>query len=271
MLDTEAVLKEVIRWVKEVGKIQVEKMDEEMQIHTKTNEFDLVTEVDQLSEKMLMKFIDERYPNHSILTEESGKIDHASDYQWIIDPIDGTTNYAHGFPAFGISIALNHQDETILGVGYFPKLGELYYAVKGKGAYLNDNRIQVSKTKELGKSLLSTGFPYRRDNGLHVNLKYFEQLSRKVHGIRRTGSAAYDLCNVAAGRFDGYWEFYLNLWDIAAGKLLVEEAGGKVISTPKENNILIISGNNEIFDDLYEELKKIDSNEIQKHLNPALV
>lgn len=258
MLDLDHVVKEVKEWVKEVGQVQLEKMDEEFVIQTKSNQFDLVTEVDQLSDKMLMEFIQKSYPEHSILTEESGRIERHSDYIWIIDPIDGTTNYAHRFPAFAISIGLKYKEDIILGVVYLPKLGELYHAVKGKGAFLNEKRIYVSKTERLNQSLLSTGFPYRRDNGLDLSLRYFGHLSRKVHGIRRTGSAAYDLCNVAAGRFDGYWEFYLNLWDIAAGKLLVEEAGGKVICTPDANHIMIIAGNESLFSELLEELKEID-------------
>jgi myo-inositol-1(or 4)-monophosphatase len=188
----------------------------------------MVTETDILSERAIVDAIRGSYPDHQIMAEEGVAEEGRSDYKWIIDPLDGTTNYAHGYPVFSVSIALEVRGEVVAGVVYNPMLKELFRAEKGKGAYLGDKRIKVSSTAKLIDSLLSTGFPYTRMTGGPSNLDYFNKAIMGCQEIRRDGSAALDLCYVAAGRFDGFWELLLNPWDVAAGMLIVSEAGGMV-------------------------------------------
>jgi len=188
----------------------------------------LVTEADCLSEEAIIKIIRKNFPEHNILAEESTGYEKKSDCKWIIDPLDGTTNYAHGFPVYCISIALEKEGEIILGVVYNPVLEELFVAQKDKGVILNGKRIYVSKKRELSKSLLATGFPYDIRESRINNLDHFKNLALRAQAIRRAGSAALDLCYLAKGIFDGFWELKLSPWDTAAGILMVEEAGGKV-------------------------------------------
>jgi len=189
-------------------------------------EINLVTEVDKISEEMITSKINALFPDHDILAEEFTDIDRGSDFRWIIDPLDGTTNYAHGYPYFCVSIALERLNTMTVGIVYDPMLDEMFVAEKGKGAFLNDREIHVSNTRGIIKSLLATGFPYDIREDSHNNLNYFNEMILEAQAIRRAGSAALDLAYVAAGRFDGFWELKLNPWDIAAGWLLVEEAGG---------------------------------------------
>ena len=191
-------------------------------------EINLVTEVDKISEEMITSKINALFPDHDILAEEFTDIDRGSDFRWIIDPLDGTTNYAHGYPYFCVSIALERLNTMTVGIVYDPMLDEMFVAEKGKGAFLNDREIHVSNTRGIIKSLLATGFPYDIREDSDNNLNYFNEMILKAQAIRRAGSAALDLAYVAAGRFDGFWELKLNPWDIAAGWLLVEEAGGIV-------------------------------------------
>jgi len=195
---------------------------------TYKGEINLITEADHLSEDFLVGAIKGEYPTHAILTEERGNLAQDSDFRWIIDPLDGTTNYAHGYPVFSISIALEIKKEVTLGVIYQPLFEELFTAQKGKGAHLNGRALAVSPTAKLSESLLATGFPYDIRESKENNLNYFVHLAKKAQAIRRAGSAALDLAYVAAGRFDGFWELKLMPWDTAAGILLVQEAGGKV-------------------------------------------
>jgi myo-inositol-1(or 4)-monophosphatase len=188
----------------------------------------LVTEADRLSEDAIIKIIRKDFPEHNILTEESKGYEKKSDYKWIIDPLDGTTNYAHGFPVYCISIALEKEGEIILGVVYNPVLDELFVAESDNGAFLNGNRIHVSKTSELSRSLLATGFPYDIRESQVNNLDHFKNFALRAQAIRRAGAAALDLCYLAKGIFDGFWELKLSPWDTAAGSLMVKEAGGKV-------------------------------------------
>lgn len=198
-------------------------------------EINLVTEADKISEKMITSKITTLFPDHDILAEESTTIDRGSDFRWIIDPLDGTTNYAHGYPYFCVSIALERLDTMIVGIVYDPMLDEMFVAEKGKGAFVNEREIHVSNTREVIKSLLATGFPYDIREDSHNNLNYFNEMILQAQAIRRAGSAALDLAYVAAGRFDGFWELKLNPWDIAAGWLLVEEAGGIVTDMGGKN------------------------------------
>lgn len=188
----------------------------------------LVTEMDLLSEKVIVSSIRQCYPNHRLLAEERAVKEEDSPYRWIIDPLDGTTNYAHGYPTFCISIALEKDGQVVLGVVYDPMRDELFVAEKGKGARRNGRKIFVSSTLKLSQSLLATGFPYDLRESPANNFDHFRNFSLRVHAVRRAGAAALDLCYVAAGHFDGFWEMKLGPWDLAAGSLMVEEAGGKV-------------------------------------------
>jgi len=188
---------------------------------------DLVTEADRASEALIMDRILARFPRHDVLGEEGARRETGSDYKWYVDPLDGTTNFAHGFPVFCISLGLEHKGQLIAGVVYDPARGEMFSAEKGSGAYLNQRRIHVSKTARLIESLMATGFPSHKRHK-NPNIHFYHQITLRTHGVRRAGSAALDLASVASGRFDGFWEFNLNPWDLAAGVLLVEEAGGQV-------------------------------------------
>jgi myo-inositol-1(or 4)-monophosphatase len=191
-------------------------------------ESDLVTEVDRGCEELIVGAIMERYPDHDILAEENVYTPRKSSHRWIIDPLDGTTNYAHGFPWFAVSIALEIEGEVRIGVVLHTMMNELFTAVRGEGAFLNGERIHVSSRSPLKSALLATGFPYDKSSDNENNFANFERFQIKARAVRRAGSAALDLAYVAAGRFDGYWECKLKPWDVAAGFLIVEEAGGRV-------------------------------------------
>ncbi len=252
------ILGKVKNWVREVGRIQLAGLEQNLTIDCKSSEYDLVTNVDTQSERELINRIKADYPEHGILSEESGSMKENSEYLWIIDPLDGTVNYAHRFPVFSISLALQYRGVVILGVVYAPALQELFEAVKGNGAYLNGVRLQVAEVDQLGKAILATGFPYDKASDPDNNLNYFNHLVPRINGVRRSGSAAWDLCNVAAGRLSGYWEFKVNRWDIAAGALIVEEAGGGIIYLPSKKGIGLIGGNANICRNIYRELAKVN-------------
>jgi myo-inositol-1(or 4)-monophosphatase len=189
---------------------------------------DLITEVDQQSEEYLLAQIRQRFPDDNIVAEESGGVEKRSDYTWYIDPIDGTTNFAHGLPIFSVSIGYVDRGETRLGVVYNPISDEMFSAERGAGSWLNEDPIHTGSQTELEKSLLVTGLPYDRFTNPDNNLENVRRFALRSRGIRRLGSAALDLCFVAAGRVDGYWEIRLEPWDLAAGMLIAEEAGAVV-------------------------------------------
>ena len=189
---------------------------------------DFVTEADKRSEEAILDFLSRRFPEDAVVAEESGTHSGKSPYRWYIDPLDGTKNYMHGFPVFSVSIGLAKGSEIVAGVVYLPILEELFSAEKGKGAFLNGQPVHVSKTKDWNQVLLATGFPHNNRDLLDIYLKSFHPLFLKASAVRRVGSAAADLAYLACGRFDGFWELRLNRYDIAAGILLVEEAGGMV-------------------------------------------
>lgn len=222
-MEYSTVMAEIAR---EAGALLMEYFRQRVKIEYK-GEVDLVTVADRKSEALILERIRGRWPSHDILGEEGGLHDKGSDYRWYVDPLDGTTNFAHGFPVFCVSLALEHKGERIAGVVYDPTRDELFSAEKGSGAYQNGERIQVSKTARLAESLVATGFPSHKRHQ-NPNIYFYHQITLRTHGVRRAGSAALDLCCVACGRFDGFWEFNLNPWDTAAGVLLVEEAGGRV-------------------------------------------
>ena len=258
MAANDLILSNVKDWVRKVGEIQKQNLGREnLYFETKSTAHDLVTEVDELSERYILQAIAEKYPNHSIMAEESGdsgKLE--SEYKWVIDPLDGTTNYAHGLPIFSISIALQFRGETVLGVVYVPMLDLLFEAIRGEKAFVNGKRLEVGKKNRLSQCLLATGFPYDKAHNKDNNIDYFSRITPQARGIRRLGSAAYDLANVAAGIYDGYWELNLKPWDVAAGILLVEEAGGKVIRLNQKRGVSIIAGNHAVAEILYKEISK---------------
>jgi myo-inositol-1(or 4)-monophosphatase len=188
---------------------------------------DLVTVADRRSETLIVGRLRERFPEHAIVAEEGGNHQSSSEYCWYVDPLDGTTNYAHGFPMYCVTIGLAYRGEVIAGVVYDPTRNDTYTAERGAGAYLNAQRLRVSQVDKLGESLVATGFPPFATNH-ELNVQFYFRFTELSHGIRRAGSAALDLCCVAAGRFEGFWELKLNPWDKAAGTLLVTEAGGRV-------------------------------------------
>ena len=203
---------------------------------------DFVSEVDVAAERVIIDTLKDAYPDHGFLGEESGSSEHQSDFIWIIDPLDGTTNFLHNFPQYCVSIALQHKGEITQAVIYEPNRNDLYTATKGRGAFLNDKRIRVSKSDKLQQSLIGTGFPFRDFKHLDTYLAMFKSMLQKTSGIRRPGSAALDLAYVANGSLDAFWEIGLSPWDIAAGALLVQEAGG-IISNLNGKEGWLESGN----------------------------
>lgn len=188
----------------------------------------LVTDFDRDSQEVIFSHLSSRFPDHDFLAEEDLCEQRGSEFRWIIDPIDGTTNYAHNFPIFCVSIALEWKSNVVCGVIYDPMRGEMFSAISGKGSVMNGHRIQISATGDLDKSLLATGFPYDIRESEVNNIDHFVNFATRAQAIRRCGSAALDLCYVACGRFDGFWELKLSPWDVAAGVLIVEESGGRV-------------------------------------------
>jgi len=213
---------------KEAGKIILQYFNGAFKIDHKEGINNLVTEVDKLAETRIIEVIQASYPSHTIISEEVGEMIQASEYQWIIDPIDGTVNFAHGIPICCVSIGLIHNGNVLMGAVYNPMMDEFFFAEKGKGATLNGQPIKVSVKRDFKTAFLVTGFPYNWPDGAEHPIKVFEKLILEGLPIRRLGSAAIDLCWVACGRFDGFWEYNLNAWDVAAGYLIVQEAGGTI-------------------------------------------
>ncbi len=227
---------------------------------------DFVTEVDKAAEAAIIEVLKDAYPSYGILAEESGHAAGQEDYQWIIDPLDGTTNFIHGFPQYAVSIALAKGNVVEQAVVYDPNRNELFTASKGAGAFLNERRIRVSKRTRLGESLIGTGFPYRVFDHAEAYINIFRELTQKTSGLRRPGAASLDLAYVAAGRLDGFWEFGLSPWDMAAGTLLISEAGGLVSDLSGEAGYLesgnLVAGTPKVFHALLQT--------VQAHRTPAL-
>jgi myo-inositol-1(or 4)-monophosphatase len=189
---------------------------------------DFVTKVDHAAEEAIIETVQKAYPDHAVLAEESGTTEGRAEYQWIIDPLDGTTNFIHGFPQYCVSIGIRHRGALAHGVIYDPVKNELFTASKGRGAFLNDRRIRVSKCTRLAEALVGTGFPFKELSRLDLYTKQLKQMMQKSAGVRRAGAAALDLAYVACGRLDAFWELGLSPWDMAAGALMIQEAGGLV-------------------------------------------
>ena len=217
-----------IETVRDAGRLLLEKFGRGIAV-TKKGDIDLVTEADLASEKLIVERIKSHFPKHAILAEESGEaiVDGQTTWKWIIDPLDGTTNFAHGYPCWCVTIALERDGEVVVGVTHDPTRDELFSAERGRGASLSNMPVRVSSCEDLSEALIVTGFPYdfkrREDFARHLT-----QFLLNSRGVRRDGSAAIDMAYVACGRFDGFWEEGLNAWDMAAGVLLIEEAGGQV-------------------------------------------
>lgn len=249
-----------LKAVKEGGAVLIQHFGKVKSIDYK-GEINLVTEVDRQSEQKIVSIIKDKYPDHSILAEETGDSGGSSPFKWIIDPLDGTTNYAHSYPCFCVSLAIEYEGEVIYGAVYDPMREEIFTAEKGDGAYVNGKIIKVSSTQELNHSLLCTGFPYDIRDDIESNILNFRNFLMKSQAVRRDGSAALDLCYVAAGRFDGFWEQKLFPWDVAAGSLLITEAGGKLSNfKDKKFNIYdteIVASNGIIHHQMIETLKSL--------------
>jgi myo-inositol-1(or 4)-monophosphatase len=228
------MIEKVIQIAKEAGEIIRDGFGKSFSIEYKTNSSNLVTEIDKKSELAIINFIHKNFPSHTVLAEESGKHFFGSEYLWVIDPLDGTTNFAHGLPIFSVSIGVQKNNETIAGVVYDVMNDKMYSAEKGGGAFGDKTRLHVNNNDKMEESVLVTGFPYDiKENPSHA-IEIFSSFLTKARAIRRLGSAAIDFCYVAAGVFDGFWEVHLQPWDVCAGKLLVEEAGGLVTNFKNE-------------------------------------
>lgn len=218
-------------------------------VETKSNAYDVVTRVDKECEKLIASRLAERFPDHALLGEEGGECGRAgSPWRWVVDPLDGTTNYSQGLPVFTVSIALQHNGKTVVGVVYAPYLDELFTAVKGGGAYLSEHghaprEIRISTKTDLHTAVLATGFPYDKEVNEDNNLDNLSRILPRIRGLRRMGSAAYDLACVAAGLIDGFWELALHEWDVCAGELIVTEAGGVVETLREDRGVSIVAGN----------------------------
>ena len=242
----------------QAGALQRERYETGLRVETKSATIDLVTEVDRACEALIVAGIEEAFPADGILAEEGHGQDDTRGFRWIIDPLDGTTNFAHGFPRFCVSIGVEREGERSIGVVYDPLLDERFEAVRGAGAWLGERRLSVSGEAEWGRALVATGFSYDVHESEDDNLASFRNVVKTARGIRRDGSAALDLCYVAAGRLDAYWEGKLHPWDVAAGFLIVEEAGGRVTDyaggTPDASGREVASSNGRIHDALLGQL-----------------
>ena len=222
------MIEDIIQISREAGELIKNAFGKTHTIKFKTNELNLVTETDKASEKLITDFIKMKYPSHGILAEEGSEVNKSAEFLWVVDPLDGTTNFAHGLPIFSVSIGVQKNGATVAGVVYDVNRDIVYSAEKGSGSFANEKRISVNENPNLGYGMLVTGFPYNiRENPDKAEERFIAML-KNARAIRRLGSAAIDFCYVANGVFDGFWEVFLHPWDICAGKLIVEEAGGLV-------------------------------------------
>ena len=224
--DFQALVVPMQAMAREAGGLLMSYFDRHIKIEYK-GDADLVTVADRKSEALILDRLRAQFPTHDVMGEEGTRIETGSDYKWYIDPLDGTTNFAHGFPVFCVSLGVQFRGKSAAGVIYDPTRDEMFAAAAGNGATLNGKKIQVSTTSRLADCLIGTGFPSHKRHK-NPNIHFYHQLTLRSHGVRRAGSAALDLCNVAAGRFDGFWEFNLNPWDTAAGIVIAEEAGARI-------------------------------------------
>lgn len=236
---------------KGAGKIHLKYFrDRQLDMATKLNVYDVVTKADKESEEYIIEAIKEKFPTHGIISEESGNWMAENDFRWVIDPLDGTTNFSQGLPFFSVSIALERYGQPIVGVVFAPYLNELFYAVENNGAFLNGRSIHCSEKSDLSSAVLSTGFPYDKLMNSDNNLVEVAKITPLVRGMRRLGSAALDLCYVASGILDAYWELNLKRWDVAAGSLIAKESGVYISSIRENRNHSILASAPGLFDEL---------------------
>lgn len=244
-------LSQATQWAKEAGDELLRYFrSDNLQIATKLNQSDIVTAADKAAEKIIIEHINELYPDHSILSEESGTTSRDSRIRWIIDPLDGTTNFSEGLPLFSVSIAIEIDGIIAIGVVYAPRLNEMFHAVKDSGAWLNGHRITASRKTALNQSVVATGFPVDKDTNPDNNLQSAGRMLPAVRGLRRLGSAALDLSYVGAGFLDGYWEINLHEWDVAAGALIASEGGASVTRFRPDRNVSMLASTPGIHDSL---------------------
>lgn len=257
MLNTiESIAADMEAWAREAGDIQLRHFRSgALGIEEKQNAFDVVTIADKASENLIIGHIKAKYPGHAILSEESGSANDGSPWRWIIDPLDGTTNYSNGLPVFCVSIALEYEGEIVAGIVFAPYLREMFRAVRGKGATLNGKPIHCADKTELRHAVLATGMPYDRAENPDNNLDNISRLCTQVRGIRRYGSAAIDLCYVAAGFFDGYWEMAINIWDIAAASIIACEAGARVEPFKPSRPLSVCAANPDLYPLIFAQLR----------------
>lgn len=242
-MEHDQLLLDAIECANLAGKIQLQHFrTDNLNATAKLNDSDIVTVADRQAEAAIINFVHNRYPGHSILSEESGAETRNSDYEWVIDPVDGTTNYNAGLPTHCVSIGIRFRGETIVGVVLAPYLNELFHAVRGEGAYLNGKQIHVSQNTDIHKAVISTGFPVDKDVNPDNNLPNVARVLPLVRGLRRLGSAAMDICYVAAGFLDAYWELNLHEWDVCAARLIAEEAGAKAINFRNDRCVSLLVG-----------------------------
>ncbi len=254
------MIDKVIEIAKEAGTFLKENEGKIAEINEKGSFTNLVTDIDKSSERKIKDYIEKNFPGHGILAEESGVSSPASEYRWIIDPLDGTTNFTHAFPVYCVSIAVEHKGEIVAGAVYDPNFDELFSAEKGSGSYMNGKRLRVTSADKLERSMLATGFPYDVKDNPFKCVEHFEAFLVRAQAVRRLGSAALDICNVAVGRLDGFWEVNLHPWDSAAGVLITTEAGGKVSGFHGEKYSIyqkdICLSNGKIHEEMLEVLRK---------------
>lgn len=257
--DVSCLLECAIDWAMQAGKMQMQKFrTRHLEMETKSSLHDVVTEVDKACEALLIERISQAYPTHSILAEETGMHQKAgSEWEWVVDPLDGTNNYSQGLPVFCVSIGVRRAGVTQVAVVYAPKLDDLFTAVRGQGAQWNGRQIHVSRKHCLAECILATGFPYDKGtvSSADNNLDNVCTMLPQLRGLRRMGSAAYDLCCVAAGLLDGYWEINIKPWDACAGELIVQEAGGTVVPFRTDRNISIAAGNDALVQIILQNVK----------------
>lgn len=241
MIDENEILSDCIKWAKEAGQVQLSFFrSDNLNIQTKFNKSDVVTDADKKSEQIIISHIRKKYPTHSILSEESGESFYEGDYLWVIDPLDGTTNFSCGLPEFSVSIGVQYKGETIVGVVYAPYLNELFHAVRGQGAFLNGKPVRASMKSDIQEAVIATGFPVDKNITNDNNLDNFSKVLPLVRDMRRLGSAAVDISYVACGVLDAYWELNLHEWDVCAGLLIAEEAGAKIDFFRSDRNVSVL-------------------------------
>lgn len=246
------MLENVIECAREAGKIAMRyfRCENKISVENKLNDSDIVTIADKASEDFIKRYISENFPDHAILSEESGEKPGSTGYRWVVDPVDGTTNFYAGIPFWAVSIGVERDGVKEIGVVYVPALDELFYARRGRGAFLNGKPIHVGAENHLSRSVISTGFPVDKDVNPDNNMNNLEVVLPKVRDIRRLGSAATDICYVAAGFLQGYWEMNLHEWDVNAATLILEEAGGCATRFREDRGISLVCGNTPIHDQL---------------------